>query len=256
MNLNISNIQHFSVGDGEGIRTTVFFKGCNLRCPWCHNPENLTASPVELCYKTTGKTETLGRIVTVDEIIPELLEDRDFFETSGGGVTLSGGEVMLQADGAAELARVLAAEGVTTLIDTAGCVPYTEFEKLRGAVHGYLYDYKTADAEKYKLIGGDLAVVKENLQRLLADGESVQVRVPLIPGFNASADDVTGICRSLADIGVTAVEVLPFHRLGSSKYEAMGMDYSYGKTEPMPKSEVESLTEIFREYFDHVTVGK
>lgn len=255
MNLNISNIQHFSVGDGEGIRTTVFFKGCNLRCPWCHNPENLTASPVELCYKTTGKTEVCGRIVTVDEILPELLEDRDFYETSGGGVTLSGGEVMLQADGAAELAKALAAKGVTTLTDTAGCVPYTEFEKLRGAVAGYLYDYKTADAEKYKSFGGDLALVTDNLRKLLADGEFVQVRVPLIPGFNTNAEDIIDICRNLSALGVTSVEILPFHRLGSSKYEAMGAEYSYGKTEPMSKAEVAETADIFGEYFGKVIIG-
>lgn len=256
MNLNISNIQHFSVGDGEGIRTTVFFKGCNLRCPWCHNPENLSAVPVELCYKTTGKTEVCGRLVTVDEIMPELLEDLDFYETSDGGVTLSGGEVMLQADGAAELARALADKGITTLIDTAGCVSYTEFEKLRGVVKGYLYDYKTADAGKYRSIGGDIDLVTENLQRLLADGEFVQVRVPIIPGFNTNAEDVIGICRNLSSMGIKSVEVLPFHRLGSSKYEAMGLDYSYRDIQPLPKTDVESLTEIFREYFDHATVGK
>ena len=95
--LNISNIQHFSVGDGEGIRTTVFFKGCNLRCPWCHNPENLSASPTALHYLSTGKRETLGRLVSAEDILPELLEDKDFFEESSGGVTLSGGEAMLQA---------------------------------------------------------------------------------------------------------------------------------------------------------------
>ena len=256
MKLNISNVQHFSVGDGEGIRTTVFFKGCNLRCPWCHNPENLSASPVELCYKATGKRETCGRLVTVVELLPELLEDVDFYETSGGGVTLSGGEVMLQADGAAALARALADRGVTTLIDTAGCVPYGEFEKLRGTVTGYLYDYKSADAEKYKSIGGDLALVTENLRKLLADGEFVQVRVPLIPGFNANAEDIIGICRNLGDLGVTSVEVLPFHRLGASKYEAMGMEYSYRDTEPISGADVEKIAEIFREYFAKVIIGR
>lgn len=256
MNLNISNIQHFSVGDGVGIRTTVFFKGCNLRCPWCHNPENLTASPVELCYKATGKKETCGRIVTVEEILPELLEDRDFYETSDGGVTLSGGEVMLQADGAAELVRALASEGITTLIDTAGCVPYREFEKLSGIVGGYLYDYKTADAAKYKTIGGDIVLVTDNLRKLLADGESVQVRVPLIPGFNTNSEDIMGICRNLSALGVDSVELLPFHRLGSSKYEAMGQEYSYGKTDPMSKAEVTSAAKLFSEYFGKVIVGK
>jgi len=255
MKLNISNIQHFPVGDGDGIRTTVFFKGCNLRCPWCHNPENLTASPDVLCYKN-GKTETLGRLVTVEEILPELLEDRDFYETSGGGVTLSGGDVMLQADGARALASTLAENGVTTLIDTAGCVPYKEFEKLRGIVGGYLYDFKTADAEKYRAIGGDLTLVSENLSKLMADGESVRVRVPVIPGFNADEESVLGICRYLADMGVTSVELLPFHRLGSSKYEAMGLEYSYRDTEPLTRDDVSRIADVFGEYFDGVSISK
>ena len=87
MMINISNIQHFSVGDGPGIRTTVFFKGCNLCCPWCHNPENLRPEPTILHYKQTGRTEYMGKKVAPEEILPELLEDRDFYAQSGGGVT-------------------------------------------------------------------------------------------------------------------------------------------------------------------------
>ncbi len=254
MKLNISNIQHFSVGDGDGIRTTVFFKGCSLRCPWCHNPENLTAAPAELHYAATGKTETYGRLVTVEEILPELLEDKDFYETSGGGVTLSGGEVMLQANGAAELARALTKENVSVIIDTAGCVPYSEFQKLHGIVSGYLYDFKTANAEKYKKIGGDLATVTENLRRLISDGENLRVRIPFIPGFNTDSEDVLSICRHLSDSGVTRVDILPYHRLGSAKYEAMGMDYSYRDVEPMPKETVDNAAALFGEYFETVSV--
>ena len=247
--LNISNIQHFSVGDGEGIRTTVFFKGCSLRCPWCHNPENLTSVPEILRYGN-GRSETLGRLVTADDILPELLEDRDFYETSGGGVTFSGGEVMLQADGARELAAALYENGVSMLIDTAGCVSYSEFEKLRGVVAGYLYDFKTADPEKYRSIGGDLHRVTENLTRLMTDGENVRVRIPLIPGFNSAGTDVTLMCRYLRDMGVAAVEVIPFHRLGASKYEAMGLDYAYRGVETMPKDKVTEAKAMFGEYFE------
>lgn len=256
MKLNISNIQHFSVGDGEGIRTTVFFKGCRLRCPWCHNPEALNASPTELCYKNTGKREICGRLVTVDEILPELLEDRDFYQSSGGGVTLSGGEVMLQADGAASLASALAKEGVTTLIDTAGCVPYSEFEKLRGIAHGYLFDFKSADHAKYESIGGSFDTVADNLYRLMDDGENVVVRIPLIPEFNANAEDVLGICRYLSDMGVTAVDILPFHRLGTSKYDAMGLEYPYKNTEPLSLAELKEIKSSFEDFFESVTLYK
>ena len=143
MIINISKIQHFSVGDGDGIRTTVFFKGCNLRCPWCHNPENLTSSPCSMAYPGKPGKEILGKYVSPGEILSELLEDKDFYEASGGGITFSGGEVMLQADGAVELGRLLKNEGVSVTVDTAGSIPYTEFEKLSPFVDEYLYDIKT-----------------------------------------------------------------------------------------------------------------
>lgn len=255
MILNISNIQHFSVGDGKGIRTTVFFKGCNLRCPWCHNPENLTADASVMHYKETGKTEILGRRVTVETLIPELLEDKDFFDQSAGGVTLSGGEVMLQADGAAALAKRLNAHGVSVLIDTAGCVPYKAFEKLNPLVEGYLFDYKTADKGKYLEIGGNLDTVTQNLVRLLSDGAKVQVRIPLIPDFNTDADAVLGICKQLKRIGIRAVELLPFHRLGSAKYKALGLDYLYKNREPLSKETLDEIVNRYSEYFQ-VTVER
>ena len=254
MNLNISNVQHFSVGDGDGIRTTVFFKGCNLCCPWCHNPENLSFDPVSLCYQSTGKTEVLGRQVTIEELLPELLEDKDFYEVGGGGVTLSGGEVMLQSHGATLLSKRLKEEGVSVLIDTAGCVPYENFERLNPFVHGYLFDFKTADEADYSGIGGDLELVTENLKRLMADGMSVTVRIPLIPDFNADEASVEAICRHLQKISVRAVELLPFHRLGSGKYEAMGLKYAYAEREPFSKAEIARIKAQYENYFE-VKIG-
>lgn len=250
MLLNISNIQHFSTGDGEGIRTTVFFKGCNLRCPWCHNPENLTAAPCVMNYKSIHKTEVLGKKLTVEDILPELLEDSDFFFQSDGGVTLSGGEVMLQAEGAAELTKKLKKRGISTLIDTAGCVPYKAFEMLNPFVHGYLFDFKTADERKYEKIGGDLKIVTQNLERLITDGANVQVRIPLIPDFNADEDSIFEICEQLKTIGIEEVELLPFHRLGSAKYEALSLDYQYKNYEPLSKDKLDEITKQYSKFFN------
>lgn len=249
MLLNISNIQHFSTGDGEGIRTTVFFKGCNLRCPWCHNPENLSAAPSVMRYKAIDKTETLGKKVEIEDILPKLLEDKDFFLQSGGGVTLSGGEVMLQADDVVVLVKKLNEYGVSVLIDTAGCVPYKEFEKLNPLVQGYLFDFKTANAQNYKEIGGDLETVTQNLTRLISDGANVQVRIPLIPDFNTDADSILEICKHLKTIGIGEVELLPFHRLGSAKYEALGLDYQYKNYEPYSKKQLDELKKQYSQYF-------
>ena len=249
MLLNISNIQHFSTGDGEGIRTTVFFKGCNLRCPWCHNPENLSAAPSVMRYKAIDKTETLGKKVEIEDILPELLEDKDFFLQSGGGVTLSGGEVMLQADDVAVLVKKLNEYGISVLIDTAGCVPYKEFEKLNPLVQGYLFDFKTANAQNYKEIGGDLETVTQNLTRLISDGVNVQVRIPLIPNFNTDEDSILRICERLKMIGIDEVELLPFHRLGSAKYEALGLDYQYKNYEPLSKDKLDEIVKQYSKYF-------
>ena len=243
--VTISNIQHFSVGDGPGIRTTVFFQGCNLRCPWCHNPENLRRAPAVLTYKTTGKTEVLGKTVAPEEILPELLEDQEFFTESGGGVTLSGGEVMLQAEGAAVLAAQLKERGIPTLIDTAGCVPYAHFARLNPVVAGYLFDFKTADAEKYKAIGGDLTLVTENIRNLLEEPVELHIRIPLIPGFNTDASSITAMGKHLKALGIRGVELLPFHRLGSGKYEAMGLTYAYAHTQPLTPSQVAEIQSLF-----------
>lgn len=247
--LNISNIQHFSVGDGDGIRTTVFLKGCNLRCPWCHNPENLSTSPVLMRYRSNGKTETLGQFVTVDDIIDELLEDKQFFDESNGGVTISGGEAMLQSSELLPLVKLLHENSVSVLIDTAGCVPYESFQKLNPFVTGYLFDFKTGEEQKYRDIGGSLELVTNNIRKLWEDGMKVVIRIPLIPNFNTSMQSINVICERLCDIGVDSVELLPFHRLGSSKYEAMGLDYAYKNQQPIPKEELKNIEAIYKAHF-------
>ena len=247
--LNISNIQHFSVGDGEGIRTTVFFKGCNLRCPWCHNPENLSKKPTTLHYQATGKTETLGQLITEEEILSELLEDKDFYCESNGGVTFSGGEAMLQASELVPLAKLLAENGVSFLVDTAGFVPYASFQILNPFATGYLFDFKTAEEDKYQEIGGDLGLVVENITRLRKDGKEVWIRIPLIPGFNTSPRSTQAICERLRDIGIKHVDLLPFHRLGSAKYEAMGLKYAYQTQQPLTKDDRGKIEAFYKTYF-------
>ncbi len=256
MLLNISNIQHFSVGDGDGIRTTVFFKGCNLRCPWCHNPENISPQPTEMYYKNIGKTKVCGMMYTASRVLEEILKDKDYYEESGGGVTFSGGEVMLQADAAGNLAELIKAENISLTVDTAGNVCYSEFRKMNPFTDEYLYDFKTASEEKYsKIIGGDLKLVTDNLIHLLEDDKKVRIRIPLIPGFNTDDNSVSEICTALSEIGIKAVDLLPFHRMGSGKYEAMGLQYHYKDTQPLDKVLLEKIKQQYLQYFD-VTVEK
>ena len=247
--LNVSSIQRFSTGDGPGIRTTVFLKGCNLRCPWCHNPENISAQPQTLAYNT-GKKVTCGKIMSTEEVLADVLEDVEYYRASGGGVTFSGGEPMLQAEALGELCRMLNDNGVTSLIDTAGCVPWRYFESVIDQTDIFYFDYKSADRNIYSsIINGDIDIVRCNLKRLISSCRTVHVRIPLIPGINTAVSECERICTDLLDLGVKRVGLLPYHRLGSAKYEALGIEYAYKNVPIQSASEIESIKEIYNKYF-------
>jgi pyruvate formate lyase activating enzyme len=256
MTLLVSDIQHFSTGDGPGIRTTVFLKGCPLRCPWCHNPETISREPQTLVYPQTGKTVTYGREMTVEEVLADVMEDEDFYLASGGGVTVSGGEPLLQAEGVKELACALKERGVPVLIDTAGCVPYDAFEAVLPYTERFFFDYKSDSPDDYRqLIGGSHELILSNLARLIEVGAKVHVRIPLIPDVNATPEMAKAICRRLKAIGVTRVDLLPFHRMGSGKYEAMGLTYRYKNQEPLSDDTIRTLKSIYETEFETTVEG-
>ena len=160
---------------------------------------------------------------------------------------------MLQAQAAAELANLLKEKDVPVLIDTAGCVPYRQFEALNPFVAGYLFDFKTADAKKYRVIGGNLKLVTDNIRRLMSEAKELRIRIPLIPGFNADEASVSAIARYLMEMGIRDADLLPFHRLGSGKYEAMGLQYAYGQIQPMPRQELADIQGLFHREGLHTT---
>lgn len=249
MDLYVSDIQHFSLGDGDGIRTTVFLKGCNLRCPWCHNPETISGQRLTLKFPN-GMEKICGRYMSVEEVLAETLTDKDFYLESGGGVTLSGGEVLLQADGAAELAKRLKQNDVSVIVDTAGSVPYENFQKLNPVTDEYYFDLKAANAEDYKrVVGGDFRLVTENMKRLVGEGYKVRARIPLIPGFNDSEEYSEKMCSALLRTGVKKVYLLPFHRLGAAKYRALHIDYAYADIPSLSFEKAEKTAKIYSGYF-------
>lgn len=249
MQLFVSHIQYFSLGDGPGIRTTVFLKGCNLRCPWCHNPETLSNAPQTLMYPQTGIRVKSGRWMDVEDILSAALTDRDFY-SADGGVTVSGGEPMLQWEGVAQLCRMLHKQGIHTLIDTAACVQWAAFEAVRAYADCFYVDWKTPDACVYRdVIGGDAALVRSNLLGLVESGARVHARVPVIPGVNDTQDACLRMADQLASCGVQHVDLLPFHRLGSSKYAALGMPYPYRDVPPPARERLEELSNVFRPRF-------
>ena len=240
----IFNIQRFSIHDGPGIRTIVFFKGCVMRCAWCCNPES-QRSEIEALIEG-GREKTVGRDVTVDDIMPEILSDMPYYRRSGGGVTLSGGEVLCQADFARELLRECKENGLHTAIESAASTSYSEIEKLLPYLDLYLMDIKHTDAEKHKeYTGVSNERILENARRVAESGVELVVRTPVIPGFNDTAEEIRAISSFARTLpGVREHHLLPYHRLGQDKYAGLGRKYSLADIEPPSREKMEYLLSI------------
>ncbi|MBR2343266.1 MAG: glycyl-radical enzyme activating protein [Clostridia bacterium] len=241
-NALITDVKRFAVHDGDGIRTTVFFKGCPLKCLWCHNPEGLSPLAQEAFYKhkcigcgeckkegfmpdnCLGEARVLyGKEVTVEELLPQLLEDRDFYENSGGGVTLSGGECLVQADFCAELLKKLKENGIHTAVDTCGFVSKELLNKVIPYTDVFLYDLKAYDEDVHiKYTGQSNRIILENLNYLDSLGKNIEIRIPYVPEYNS--DQIEKIAIFLSKLKhITKIRVLPYHNYAGSKYEALNM---------------------------------
>ena len=236
MKLLLSRVQRFSTADGPGIRTTVFFAGCNLTCKWCHNPETQSFSPQVLRF-SKGKEECCGKETTPEEVFSLLKKDADYYQQSGGGVTLSGGEPLLQVDAAVELLRLCKQAGYHTLIDTAGAVNFSVFEKVLPYTDLFYYDIKAASEKAYlHYTGGSFRLVAENLLKLRAAGANVVIRIPMIEGVNTDAlsrKKIADLCESAK---VEEIDILPYHKMGISKYDALGKPYEMKGKRRTPKA--------------------
>ena len=243
----IFNIQRFSIHDGPGIRTIVFLKGCRMRCAWCCNPESQNYEIESLTEG--GREKTVGRDVTVDEILPELLSDMTYYNRSGGGITISGGEVLCQAKFAAELLRACKENGLHTAIESAGSMPYENIEALLPYLDLYLLDIKHMDSEKhreYTGVGNEL--ILENARRIAESGVEVIIRTPVIPTFNDTAEEIRAISKFAASLpSVREHHLLPYHRLGSDKYKGLGRSYSLSEIEPPTPERMDYLLSVAEE---------
>ena len=262
----IFEIKKFAVHDGDGIRTTLFLKGCPLKCVWCHNPEGIGFGPqlaylpnkcigcgrcVEVCPQGAhemspeghvfhrercigcGKCEEVclgsallyyGKEVTVEEVLPLLLEDRDFYESSDGGVTLSGGECLMQADFCAALLKALKENGIHTAVDTCGFVSREALQKVMPYTDIFLYDMKSFDREVHHNCTGQFNdLILENLKYLDDCGKATEVRIPYVPEYND--DQMPQIADFLAKLShLTKVRVLAYHNYAGSKYASLDME--------------------------------
>lgn len=277
---NIFDIQRFCLFDGDGIRTTVFFKGCPLRCAWCCNPESQSFTPQLLIKPWDGcadcrrcidncergvlslkdgrivadeekcghcaeceslcafdKIKVAGKKYTVDDVMEIILKDKDYYEDSNGGVTLSGGEVTAHADFVLALIDRLEKENISVMIETCGYADKDSFAKIAARVKRVYFDIKLIDSaqhEKYTGKGNEL--ILENLKQASALTETV-VRVPLIPDVNMNAEFYRALGELAEALPVKGVELLPYHRLGVSKYAELGKDYALSDLRPAPRAE-------------------
>lgn len=242
MKATIFEIKRFAVHDGDGIRTTVFFKGCPLKCLWCHNPEGLSAKEEVAFYshkcvgcgecKREGFTDEdclgearvkYGKEVTVSELLPLLLEDKDFYENSRGGVTLSGGECLMQADFCRELLMRLKQHNIHTAVDTSGFVTREALDKVIPYTDVFLYDIKAKDELVHiKCTGRSNSLILDNLKYLDSLGKKIEIRIPYVPSYNDG--EIESIARFLAPMrSIEKIRVLPYHSYAGSKYSALGM---------------------------------
>ena len=264
----VFDIQRFSVHDGPGIRTTVFMKGCSLRCGWCHNPEGLRPEPqVQFlrehcigCGRCGGRRELqevhkcpagalkrVGQTYTPEQLLEEVLADLDFYG-SEGGVTFSGGECLLQADFVARMLQELKERGITTAVDTCGNVPWENLERVLPCCDTWLYDVKCADPETHRrFTGSGNKRILENLAKLSETGANIWIRVPVIPDFNDNPGEMERIARIAASTpGVSRVTLMPYHTLGKSKYATLGLTPAYDTDQSVSQSRLDAFKALFR----------
>ena len=241
----IFNIQRFSIHDGPGIRTTIFFKGCPLRCYWCSNPESWNGKP-ELMWDNIEKENiTVGEYKTVHQLVNEVRKDIDFYEESGGGVTLSGGEVLFQADFAMDLLQELEKEKIHRALETCGYGSKDAFNRLIMQANLLYFDLKHYNHKKHqKGTGVSLEVILENLELAVKSHPHLVVRIPIIPSYNDSTFDALAFAKLLDKKSVQHVELLPFHQFGESKYKYLNKEYTLEGISQLHEENLQSFKEV------------
>ena len=287
----VTNIQRYSTHDGDGVRTTIFFKGCPLSCRWCHNPESqdfrkelffygnkckncggciprcssgangmeegrlvFDRSKCTACGSCTDwciyeARELAGVDYTVEQLVKEAKKDRMFYEQSGGGVTLSGGEVMSQdVEFLEPLCRALHREGLSVFIDTCGFAPYEKYEKILPYVDTFLYDIKAMDSAVHQeWTGVENGLILENLKKLSAAGANIYIRIPTIGGVNADEGFMQQVIAFLKENNIhpAQVNLLPYHNYGRNKYASLAKEYDDASMQVPTNEQMEQFKELF-----------
>ncbi len=290
--VRVLQIQRFAIHDGPGIRSTIFFQGCPLRCPWCSNPESQEMRDIlshhdfkcKKCKRCESICPTdaikfsnekfnvdekkcigcrkcedvclnkaisfLGKNLSFNEIFKEIENDRPYYDSSHGGITISGGEAFNQYPQLLELCKLLKEENYHTCIETTLQTEENNIEEIEPYVDLFLVDYKHADAEKLKLVTlGEKDKIKKALEKLMKIAPNkVIVRIPVIPGFNDTKEDIENIIAEVTSLNVKEIHLLPFHNFGKGKYKEIRMNYEYQDVPSMKKEELQKYLPLMDKY--------
>ncbi|MBE5853142.1 MAG: glycyl-radical enzyme activating protein [Lachnospiraceae bacterium] len=241
----IFDIQRYSIHDGPGIRTIVFLKGCVLRCKWCCNPESQEYQIQTMMVQ--GKPKTIGRDVTVAEVMETVMKDQIYYQRSGGGLTLSGGESLCQAEFARDLLRAAKARGINTAMESMAGLPYEKVEMVLPYLDTYLMDIKHMNPLKHKeFTGKSNELMLENARKIAESGQTkLVIRVPVIPTFNDQPDEIRDIAWFADKLpGVDKIHLLPYHRLGQDKYDGLGRTYEMPDVLPPENEYMDMLKRV------------
>jgi len=265
MNGLIFSIKRYSIHDGPGIRVTFFMKGCPLSCIWCHNPEGISPYPEPVMLidrigdREFTKQETAGRYYSVNNILEILDKEKVFIDQSKGGITFSGGEPLLQFDFLLEALKACKKNGYHTAVDTSGYSTVENFKSIIPFTDLFLLDIKHLDeAIHIELTGVSNASILENYRLLIGCGKEIMIRIPVIPGFNDDPDHLERLKKFLISTKthmIRKINLLPFHKTGSSKYKKFNIPNRMGNAEPPGKEEMQKLKEFFQETGIKVKIG-
>lgn len=241
----IFDIQRYSIHDGNGIRTIVFLKGCVLRCRWCCNPESQEYAVQTMMVQ--GRPKTIGRDVTVREVMEEVEKDRPYYRRSGGGLTLSGGESLCQPEFARDLLRAAKSMGINTALESMACAKYEVIDSILPYLDQYLMDIKHMDPGKHKeFTGRSNELMLENAMKVAQSGMTeLSIRVPVIPTFNDTPEEIRDIAQFADRLpGVKRIHLLPYHRLGQDKYDGLRREYLMKDILPPANEHMEMLKRV------------
>ncbi len=287
----VTNIQGYSIHDGDGIRTVVFINGCPLRCKWCANPENLSTkirigfltnlcADCGRCAKICPKDAIIpghglyridttrcdhcgkcldacyydalvryGKEMSAETVFDQVRRDKMFYDASGGGVTVSGGEPLTQPEFVEELFRLCKQDGISTCVETCGFVPAETMERVFLLVDQFYFDIKSIDDEIHQhYTGASNVQILENAKLLVKKGAKILFRQPLIPGVNSTPEQVERTAAFLKSLGgEQRLQLMPYHRMGTSKYAALNQPYEMGEVPIMPQDELNAIEARFHE---------